>query len=420
MIHVSFGLYDKTGRYSKFVGTTMLSLFENTTAAVTVHLLHDHTLTSDNREKFLQLAARFGQAVKFYNVENFSDKLDEFIKYVPNVKSSHLSVGTIYRFLLPQILSPEIKKLIYLDADIIVTLDLNELWQIDLGEKILAAVPEILSYETRESMNYAFMLCAEGLVAPEDYFNGGVLLINPNLFRAEENAIKEGLRFHFQNPKYQQYFDQDILNYCFAARALKLPAKFNRFVLYARRDEEPPSKKIYHYSGGSFGYGLTFDPRDPFNRLWMKYFVKSPWFNEETLAHLYESFMQARTELKKSALKLSAQVSGKSRIFLTNEEQLNLLLENFSVREDEDVFTVADGTALQKIIDVMNAQRGKGIFFFLLPKFPFDVLEEAGFVRGEDFLDGFELLPLEYNFNLPRGFEFLSPTFNSYSLVKAL
>ena len=30
MIHICFGLYDKTGRYSKFTGTTMLSLFENT------------------------------------------------------------------------------------------------------------------------------------------------------------------------------------------------------------------------------------------------------------------------------------------------------------------------------------------------------------------------------------------------------
>ena len=263
-------------------------------------------------------------------------------------------------------------------------------------------------------------MCARGFVKPEDYFNTGVLLINLNLLRAAEKKIVDGLNFLISNPQIVRYPGQDIWNYCFADGALKLPLKFNRFVLYARRDEEPPSKKIYHYSGGSFGYGLTFDPLDAFNRLWMKYFVKSPWFNEETLAHLYESFMQARTELKKSALKLSAQVSGKSRIFLTNEEQLDLLLENFSVREDEDVFTVADGTALQKIIDVMNAQRGKKIFFFLLPKFPFDVLEEAGFVRGEDFLDGFELLPLEYNFNLPRGFEFLSPTFNSYPLVKAL
>ena len=29
MIHVCFGLYDKHGTYSKFTGTTMLSIFEN-------------------------------------------------------------------------------------------------------------------------------------------------------------------------------------------------------------------------------------------------------------------------------------------------------------------------------------------------------------------------------------------------------
>ena len=29
MIHVCFALYDKTGNYSKFTGTAMLSLFEN-------------------------------------------------------------------------------------------------------------------------------------------------------------------------------------------------------------------------------------------------------------------------------------------------------------------------------------------------------------------------------------------------------
>ena len=29
MIHVCFGLHDATGRYSKFMGTSMLSFFEN-------------------------------------------------------------------------------------------------------------------------------------------------------------------------------------------------------------------------------------------------------------------------------------------------------------------------------------------------------------------------------------------------------
>lgn len=49
MIHVAYG----TGNlYAKFAGTSMLSIFENTTSDVTVHILHDNTLTNDNRDKF--------------------------------------------------------------------------------------------------------------------------------------------------------------------------------------------------------------------------------------------------------------------------------------------------------------------------------------------------------------------------------
>ena len=51
MIHVCFGLFDKTGRYSKFTGTTICSIFANTKSEVTTHILHDDTLTADNREK---------------------------------------------------------------------------------------------------------------------------------------------------------------------------------------------------------------------------------------------------------------------------------------------------------------------------------------------------------------------------------
>ena len=64
MIHVCFAIYDKTGRYSKFTGTTMLSLFENTTSSVTVHILHDNTLPAENRDKFSYIAGRYGQANK--------------------------------------------------------------------------------------------------------------------------------------------------------------------------------------------------------------------------------------------------------------------------------------------------------------------------------------------------------------------
>ena len=72
MIHVAYGLHDKTGHYSKFVGTSMLSLFENhytPPRSITVHLLHDNTLTLDNYEKFVYLTGQYNQIIKFYNVE---------------------------------------------------------------------------------------------------------------------------------------------------------------------------------------------------------------------------------------------------------------------------------------------------------------------------------------------------------------
>ena len=58
MIHVGFSLYDKTGRYSKFTGTAILSMFENTKSEVTVHILHDNTVSADIRNKFSSLAER--------------------------------------------------------------------------------------------------------------------------------------------------------------------------------------------------------------------------------------------------------------------------------------------------------------------------------------------------------------------------
>ena len=71
MIHVCFALRDETGYSAKFVGTAMLSMFENIfkpLPSITVHILHDNTLTADNRSKFSYLAGRYGQQVKFYNV----------------------------------------------------------------------------------------------------------------------------------------------------------------------------------------------------------------------------------------------------------------------------------------------------------------------------------------------------------------
>lgn len=86
MIHVCFGLHDETERYSKFTGTAMLSIFENTNSKITVHILHDNTLTQDNHDKFIYLAGQYGQLVKFYNVNELcADRIETIYKFFPKL-----------------------------------------------------------------------------------------------------------------------------------------------------------------------------------------------------------------------------------------------------------------------------------------------------------------------------------------------
>ena len=90
MIHVCYGLHDRDGHYSKFTGTSMLSIFENTSApkhSITVHILHDSTLSQSNHDKFVEIAERYEQNVEFFNVEIFCmDKIQFIMQKLEQVR----------------------------------------------------------------------------------------------------------------------------------------------------------------------------------------------------------------------------------------------------------------------------------------------------------------------------------------------
>ena len=180
MINVCFGLHDADGKYSKFVGATMVSIFENSFTpppipSITVHILHDATLTDDNRDKFSYLAGRYGQSVKFHNVEKLcADEINFLREKLADKLKMRFSVGTFYRLLIKKILGTG--KVIYLDADIIVNLDISELWQQNLQNFPVAAVPEIDA--TQHYMIDNKFLLKTGFVKLENYFCAGVMIFN--------------------------------------------------------------------------------------------------------------------------------------------------------------------------------------------------------------------------------------------------
>ena len=408
MIHVCFSLYDKTGLFSKFTGTAILSLCENTDSEVTIHIFHDATLSDENRNKIVSIVERYNKIIKFYDVEKLCpDRVEMINKLLGNVVKMRFTIATFYRFFFPHILPKEIEKVIYLDSDIIVNLDINELWQIELGDKILGVV-------TTHSQK---------LNPPENdelySFNAGVLLMIMQVFRDEEETLNAGIKFMSESTEYAGD-DQQILNYCFKMQTLHLPVKFNRLVKWDRRQKVMHIEgKIYHFNHHSSTNGLGSDMNDPFNRLWLSYFVRTPWFSAESIGRLYKQFQQIREYANNSILNVSAAMSGKSRAFFFEPKKEKAMRKAFSIRDDEEVIIGENEKSIEKLIEAMKKSAGKKVFFiitgdFLMQRFfgkpfPFKRLTDAGFVKDKDFFKGWDFLSDKNGMR-----------FNSYSLIQVL
>jgi len=398
LIHVCFALYDKTERYSKFTGTTMLSLFENTYSKVVVHLLHDNTLTPENRDKFIYLAGQYNQLVKFYNVDELcADEIGKVYEALPHVSTDRHTIAMFYRFFVTKLMPPNMDKIIYLDSDIIVNLDIAELWHIEPGDKVLGVIPELFNYKTIEAVSWHPTI-ADGLIKAEDYFNSGVLLINLNAFRNEEKNLWESAKFIGKNPKYM-FLDQDILNHCFSTRTLKLPVKFNKFVSSAREENETQvEKEIYHFASRT----LNFDTNDPFNLLWMEYFALTPWFEAKTIIQLYECFQLVHIDLKQLMIKVSTAMNGKTRVFFVESQSIDAVKKIFNSQGNEEFIPAEDKNAIANLVYAMGKFHDRKIFFIFSDNFDSlnDVLTQLDFVKDKDFFDGTEFLSEEHGLPL--------------------
>lgn len=411
MIHVCYGLHDGDGRYSKFTGTSILSMFENATTpprSLTVHILHDDTLTADNRDKFSYLAGQYNQIIKFYNVEKIcAAELEEIKKlFVNELNRPIFSVGKFYRLLTPQLFDRDIEKIIYLDSDIIVNLDISDLWKIQLEDKSIAAVPEMENGV--KVMDYV-PSCQKGIVDPNDYFNSGVVVLNLKQIRQSEmDNLHEKIIFRAENPQYI-YYDQEILNYCFSTNYLILPNRFNFFVRESTwRNEFKTENRILHYLSGS----VNLNMHNAFCKLWFKYLKKTCWFNEDVIAHFYEELIKLNVQLKDLAVQTSAIMSGKSRVFFTAEGNVERLRQVFYLREGEEIIPAVNEESVQILKESMKASAGKKLYFMLVGEGYYflraDLINE-GFVEGRDFVNAMQFLSDAHGIPL-----------DTYNFVKAL
>ena len=388
MIHISYGLHDGDGHYSKFVGTSMTSIFENTREQLTVHILHDQTLTLDNRDKLNYVAGKYNQRIKFYNVAALMpDRLKFLTEKIPQIFKGRFSIGTFYRLLMTELLPKnEVDRVIYLDADILVNLDIADLWFTRLDGRPLAAVPEIDA--TLGHMVEDKHIIATGRVKQNDYFNAGVLLLDLKAINgAVENLFTDGINFLADNPKCE-CFDQDILNNYFSKTYLKLPMKFDYFVQADRAHVKSNKleRYIYHYAG----HEINFDMKNAYSKFFFENFMRTPWFSTETIGLMFEYLRRINLQTKATLQQMSSILARKQRGFFIETQVINSMKKFFGVLDSEELIDAKKPGAVEQLIRSMRANQGKKIYFVMVTNIKplHDRLTQEGFKYGADYVNG--------------------------------
>ena len=191
----------------------------------------------------------------------------------------HISVTTYFRLMLAKLLPATLDKIIFMDADIIVTGNISELFHTELKGAACAAV---------ENPNITLGYLNKIGLKSESYFNAGVLLINLEYWRSQE-VFEKSLEFLNERSHSLSLWDQDGLNYILEDFWIKLHPGWNLMHSYfleeifrssytgdeIRQAIESPC--IVHYSGG--GKIKPWDPHcdHQFRDLYYHYLLKSIW-----------------------------------------------------------------------------------------------------------------------------------------------
>lgn len=221
-IHVAFTLYDANGTYSRHFGVVMTSIFEHTESSVVVHILHDDTLTADNRAKFVRTAEKYGQSVEFVNMQ---DRIALFGKKALRLAGGVHSHGALLKMMIPYAIG--VDRAIYLDGDVLVGLDIAELWGQELNGKAIGAVLDHGERKRRQRFTCAAVRLR--LIGSDiaEYFNSGVMLMDLKKIRAERDLPGICPLWYAEHAHHSTRPDQDFLNSNFRGDVAFLPAKFN-------------------------------------------------------------------------------------------------------------------------------------------------------------------------------------------------
>lgn len=192
--------------------------------------------------------------------------------------AKRISRETFFRLLVTKYVPADVKRILWLDCDIIVRGDLSGLYHTELDGCSLAGC------ERTDRMQASFKQYFEkfGLPEPVHYINAGVLLMDLETLRQMEmeTLITECIEKYGADSF--KYADQDLINIIFRGKIRLLDYReYNLMTnaeLYTAGLSCPDRCVVIHYAGRLKPWQFT---DVPFADIWKQYYDRSPFKGKE-------------------------------------------------------------------------------------------------------------------------------------------
>ena len=185
------------------------------------------------------------------------------------IKNKKISESAYYRILIPDLLN-NLDKVIYLDLDIIVCMDIKLLFDKKFNNEYLFAVED--NWVSSEIKNKI------GLLPNDKYFNSGVILFNIAALRSTQ--LVEEMVFFANNSRDYTYHDQCVLNKFMKNYWTPLDSKFNYMSQNFIKINENLDSKIIHFNN-YFGKPWNYFCFHPMLHKYMIYSKINPFFKRK-------------------------------------------------------------------------------------------------------------------------------------------
>lgn len=250
--------------YIPFLGVALKSLIDNTSKEnkYAIKVLYT-SVTEENKAR-----------IKKYEKENISIEFVDLNKQLEEIKEklytrNYFSNTTYYRLFIPE-LYYEFDKAVYIDSDTICLSDIADLYNVDMGDNLIAAVPDGAVQTIDPFKDYVERVV--GVADYNKYFNAGVIVMN--LKELRKYKFEEKFIYMLGKIRFEVAQDQDYLNRLCKGRVKIIDYSWNRMPIMGKRDGDI---NLIHYNLGAKPW--YFDDVLYKEYFW-KYAEKTEFYNE--------------------------------------------------------------------------------------------------------------------------------------------